>query len=55
MVTVSNICEVAFRCYSLFFTEMYKTGSTDIKKRVYRHLKKHITGDLRFLWLSNNA
>ena len=43
MVIVSNMYEVAFRSYSLFYRNVknYLPGSTDTKSRVYTHLEKH--------------
>ena len=38
----------------LFYRNV-KSVSTDIKARVYTRLEKHVTGDSRRLWLSNNA
>ena len=59
MVIISNIYEVAFRSYSPFSTEMYKTLSSEIyrdKDLCLHSLRKtHVTDDSRLLRLSNNA
>ena len=59
MVIISNIYEVAFRSYSPFSTEMYKTVSS----RIYRDKdpclhpirKTHVTDNSSLQWLSNYA
>ena len=45
MVIVSNIYEVAFRSYSSFSNEMYKTVSSRVyqyKNLCYTHLEKYM-------------